>query len=285
VAIYARDASSGALSLLEVSEDELDGATAACDLVIAPDGHHLYVTTNTGITILARDAVSGLLSAAGAVPGQDIVQLTLSPDGSNLYGLAWPPLGGPIVIAFARDSVSGGLTHLEDEPEPIGGGAQGGGAGMTLAMSPDGRHLYSTAGNRASIGIFARDAASGEITLLGTQDQPELGSAGPMLGGHATLFSPDGRRLFMLCRSRGISVWDRTPSTGALEFLERVRNDAASGISGIGDPGGAAFSPGGGHFYVTSVLGAFASFTVPEPAGAALGVAACAALGLLARRA
>ena len=71
VAIFSRDATTGALTYLGKKTDEVDGATmlaGARSLARSPDGRYVYVSaiTDNSITVFNRDSVTGNLSFAMA---------------------------------------------------------------------------------------------------------------------------------------------------------------------------------------------------------------------------
>jgi 6-phosphogluconolactonase (cycloisomerase 2 family) len=161
----------------------LDGAT---DIDLSPDGRSLYVTSFRGdaITAFARDPSSGALTEAGcwaehatrgctSARGLDgAYDVAISGDGRNVYVAARI---SSAVATFARDGETGLLTQLGGENGCISqAGADGcrpstspsllGARGV--AVSPDGRTVYSGAFSASALSIFRRKATTGALRQL-----------------------------------------------------------------------------------------------------------------------
>lgn len=189
-------------------------------MAISPDGRQLYMATassggdrrSTEGTILAfsRDPDTGILTqlpgpagclvtdgregcgaarALGNWPTQ-LPELALSRDGSNLYAAfltGGTGLSGGVSV-FRRDPANGALAQLPGDEGCISErGIQGCRSGRGLdvptgvTVSPDGRNVYVTAFNSASIAAFAR-RPSGALrqleTVVGVQHALALSSDG-----------------------------------------------------------------------------------------------------------
>lgn len=189
-------------------------------MAISPDGRQLYMATassggdgrSTEGTILAfsRDPDTGILTqlpgpagclvtdgregcgaarALGNWPTQ-LPELALSRDGSSLYAAfltGGTGLSGGVSV-FRRDPANGALAQLPGDEGCISGrGIQGCRSGRGLdvptgvTVSPDGRNVYVTAFNSASIATFAR-RPSGALrqleTVVGVQHALALSSDG-----------------------------------------------------------------------------------------------------------
>jgi 6-phosphogluconolactonase (cycloisomerase 2 family) len=195
VAVLARDAATSRLTpagcvrqgaattACPGSARNLDGAT---DVDISPDGRSVYVTSFRGdaITAFARDPRSGALTEAGCwaqgakrgcekARGLDgAYDLAISRDGRSVYVAA---RFSRAIATFARDGASGRLA------QPAGAGgcvAQGGADGCRpttspslrgvrgVAVSPDGRNVYSGAFSASALSIFKRSTATGALRQL-----------------------------------------------------------------------------------------------------------------------
>ncbi|MCH5375077.1 MAG: beta-propeller fold lactonase family protein, partial [Planctomycetes bacterium] len=150
--VYTRDPVTGAISLLESfrdGQDGVDGMDGARSGVVSSDGRHVYVAglNEDAIAVFSRDLLTGRLTFVEAVrdnvngvDGLDYpTNITLSPDGGSLY--AGSGLEDAVAV-FDRDAVSGRLSFLESHHDGVDG-VDGLDYVETVAVSPDGRHMYS----------------------------------------------------------------------------------------------------------------------------------------------
>jgi 6-phosphogluconolactonase (cycloisomerase 2 family) len=197
VAIFDRDTTTGALTQKVgtagcVSETGSGGTcqdgTAVAGTVgvgVSPNGQTVYVAsiTSDAIAIFDRDLTTGALTqkvgTAGCVSEtgtggacQDGVgldsaeQAAVSPDGSSLYGASSTGAAVPI---FDRDLTTGALTQKAGiagcVSETGTGGACQDGRGLVgvaaVAISADGRSVYTVARSSDAVGIFDRDTTGG----------------------------------------------------------------------------------------------------------------------------
>jgi hypothetical protein len=183
VAVFARDASTGALTQL--------GGTNGC---VSEDGTGWLCATGHGL---------------GLPYG-----VTVSPDGKSVY-VASLNLGA--VAVFSRDLTTGALTQL---PGTAGcfsntgsdGCARGrglGGASHTV-VSPDGKNVYVSAdGGTPAVAAFSRDTSTGALTqLTGTVGcVSETGNSGDCSDDHAldgatrAVISSDGQFDYVISHS------------------------------------------------------------------------------------
>lgn len=226
VAAFSRDAVTGALTPIgTVVDDEptIDGLDDAREMVLSPDGLHLYVasTDDDGVTTLARDPGTGALTYVGLLPlGQPLFTLAISPDGKHLY----TQLGdsGPAAV-LSRDVTTGVLTDTSLRvtlPTNLASGIITG-----VAISPDGTTAYSAGGDR--IVTFTRDATTGMLTqvqdLAVPQPVRDIGTFELPAIEHVVV-SPDGDTVYALGTGwysvveyyRFFGAFDRDAATGLL---------------------------------------------------------------------
>lgn len=248
IVAFARDRTTGALTYLPGTDGcvSVGGNDGPCvegavnvpwDLVVSPDGRHLYVTLrDRGVAVFERDARTGKVTALPSP--EDIVYLgtgweepqgiDVSRDGKTVYvaaddsTAAYGPVRG-LVVALARDPHSGVLTPLAGEvgcasAHPVPGCARGRGlfAAFDVVVPRDGRNVYVAAPNSGAIAVFARDRSGGLRQLAGgagcvasSSDEGCVLATG--LGVTTGLaVSPDGRNVYATSSDRGsIAVFRR----------------------------------------------------------------------------
>lgn len=258
LAVFDRDPSAGALfqkagTLGCISNGGSGGACTSAtgmtnlfESAVSPDGRQFYGADAGGnLLVFDRDPASGVLTqkagAAGCLNNTGILGCTnadalailiavaLSPDGRHLYAAA---AGDDAVSAFSRDPATGVLTQLAGTAKctnETGSDGCADGRGLdftiTLAVSPDGRNVYSVGSDSDAIAIFDRDLVSGALTqkagVAGCIS--ESGSGGECTDGRAldgpqsVAVSADGERVFVGTNaSRALVIFHRDPATGAL---------------------------------------------------------------------
>ena len=154
VAVFAREAGSGALSQPAAAcvADQIVGplgpvaSTAGCvpaqglagasDVALSPDGSHVYVAAAAAdaVALLARDPASGALEQ---------------------------PIGPSACVSTAPPGAAGPLTDPQcGSAAPLAGAS-------AVAVSADGRHVYVAAPGSRTVSAFAREPASGALSLVG----------------------------------------------------------------------------------------------------------------------
>jgi DNA-binding beta-propeller fold protein YncE len=266
----------------------LDGAH---DALVSPDGRHLYVASFQGdsLSIFARQARSGRLTQLPGAEGcfidgpfgfdcsdadglDGIGGLAISPDGRNLYAASF--VSGAL-STFERDRTSGTLTQLECIADDIGlfgeracSGATGLYGVTSVAVSPDGRHVYATGALSNTVATFARGSAGALRQLAGPAgcviestlelEQPlDCARAPGLEGAGSVAVSPDGRHVYVASlRSAAVAVFGRARGTGVLTPLGCLSEARAVGpcrsaraLEGAFD---VSVSPDGRNVYVAT---------------------------------
>ncbi|MDY7095069.1 MAG: beta-propeller fold lactonase family protein [Acidobacteriota bacterium] len=266
------------LQTLEDGEDEVQGLDGAFAVAVSPDdsGEYVYVTglAEDSLAIFIRDAVTGELAPLdllqqGEVQGALIIDglagagaLTLSPDGEDLYVAS---VSQDKVAHFRRDDGTGLLTFVAAIQDGEAQGAvtiDGLDQPSSLAVSPDGEHLYVTGANDDAVAVFARDGV-GALTFV----EAQVGLEG-LAGASAVVVSPDpdgagaeagGDHVYVAGANDGaVVVFQRAPELdgggganpdfGKLTFLERQQSAT---IPGLAEASALAISPDGLNLYVT----------------------------------
>jgi DNA-binding beta-propeller fold protein YncE len=123
---------------------------------LSPDGGLAQIAESFGCIVLAR--ADDFCTQGRAVAAPEGV--AVSPGGDSLYVAAF---GSGAVDAFARDRPSGGMTQLGGRRACVGARGRLGcttGRSMrgtaSVAVSPDGRHVYATAFASNAVTVFRR---------------------------------------------------------------------------------------------------------------------------------
>jgi DNA-binding beta-propeller fold protein YncE len=154
-----------------------EGLGGPVAMALSPDGAHAYVASGRdgALAVLRRDARTGRLSfiedqvnGVGGVDGLGTPAgpraVDVSPDGRHVYVAA----AEGAVAVFGRDASTGTLAFVEAKRDGIDGVAGLNGA-WSVAVSPDGRHLYTASFADQAVAVFARNATTGALTFVETQ--------------------------------------------------------------------------------------------------------------------
>ena len=167
-------------------------------------------------------------------PGWYFRDVVVTADGA--YAYAAIELNGAL-LSFSRNTTTGALTQLPGTTgcisEDGSGGACVDGKALTgidqLALSPDGAHLYATAGGASDAVLsFSRNSGTGQLTqLAGTAGCiSETGTGGLCVDGKGlddavhVVVSPDGAHVYAVSQaSSAVTIFSRNSGTGALTQL------------------------------------------------------------------
>jgi DNA-binding beta-propeller fold protein YncE len=267
VAVFERETGTGVLGSLTFvavyrdGEDGVDGLARAWSVVVSPDNKNVYVTGNDddALAVFSRDPVSGTLKflevhkdgVAGVDGLKGAYAVTVSPDNKHVYVTSDPAgVQDDAVTVFARETISGTLTYIDSIVNVVGD--EVGLAGpASVAVSPDGRHVYVAADIDDAVTVFSRQPISGTLSFVQTIDESDLGLE-TLDGAHSVVVSPDNKGVFVVTRGADtLLVFGRNPFTGHLNFLELHRDDV-SGVDGLSEGRTVAVSPGSENVYVAA---------------------------------
>jgi len=271
LAVFDRDASTGALTFVEVHKDGVsgvDGLSGAHAVVVSADGSSVYVgaINDDAVAVFERDAVTGRLTflerhkdGVGGVEGLDFVRdLALSSDGTQLYATG---LSEGALVVFNRNAGTGRLSFLgilrHETSEADTFSFRGG-----VAASPDGQHIYATDELDNAVAILARDEPQ-TLPSFSTSLQAAVSGIDVLSKPSAVTLSSDGKYLYAN-GNHAIGIYSVEDGSGAggaansgpLNFLAAYEggpgNEDFPGVSGL------AVSPDGKHLYATMYNGLLA---------------------------
>ncbi len=183
VAVFARDASTGALTFVEAQIHLIggvDGIDRPTAVAVSPDGTSVYVTGHDdgAVAAFARDVATGALTFVeferdrGDVTGLGgAFAVAVSPDGAYVY------VAGEnenAISVFKRDAATSALSFVEAK---IDGrlGVDGINRASAIAVSPDGAHVYVAGHEDDAVAVFAADRCGNG--LIGSDEQCDDGNA------------------------------------------------------------------------------------------------------------
>ncbi|WP_309018324.1 beta-propeller fold lactonase family protein [Pelagicoccus sp. SDUM812003] len=212
------------------------------------------------LVFIEQHRASDFLSSGIEEP-YDVV---VSPDGAHLYA-ALQKYGNSAVAWFSRDLETGTLGYQGAlDKSQLGAGVLSG--LRSLALSPDGKHLYGASMFSDSLLGFARDAVSGQLTL---QDAIYDGMAGVdgLDGPWSIVVSPDGKHLYVAAFDDDkVSVFSRNATTGRISF-QGVYEEGDQGVEELSEPSEIAISPDGQHLYVALYSNQIVTFDRDDASG------------------
>jgi 6-phosphogluconolactonase (cycloisomerase 2 family) len=259
VAAFSRDPTTGALSYLGMHQDGaggLDGLDGAEWVAVSPDGHHVYAAAGTddAVVVFSRNRATGTLSyvetqkdGVGVDGLGGACCLAISPDGHHVY------VAGPVddaVTVFSRDPATGALTFVEMRRDGVAG-VDGLESTYSVAVSPDGHHVYATGSiSDNAVAVFSRDRSTGELTFV-EMEQDGVGGVNGLYGATSVSVSPDGDHVYVAGRfDDAVAVFGRNPADGKLTFVE-MEQDGVGGVDGLQSAGNVTVSPDGDHVFVS----------------------------------
>jgi 6-phosphogluconolactonase (cycloisomerase 2 family) len=181
--------------------------------------------------------------------------VAVSSDGAHVYATAG---SGNALVAFERDARTGKLTHVQTVLDNTGG-VDGLNTAGSVALSPDGAHVYTTSAGESAISVFSRDAGTGMLTFVEAEFEGAAGVLG-LEAAHESVVSPDGAHVYVASPGRAagmppvpgrVSLFDRDASSGALTFVGVVTDDVG-GVTGLDGVSSVTVSPDGAHVYTTA---------------------------------
>ncbi len=244
-------------------------------LTISPDGQFVYVANavKDAIVVFERNNTNGFLSSFEAIeegdpyscitiPGNPpclidgldgATDVATSPDGQYLYVAS---VVDDAVVVLQRRSTNDTLRYRQTIKN--GGSVTGLDGVRSVAVSPDGQHVYVASdgpGTSDYVTVFARNNQTGRLTFVTAYSRLTLGRSPRYLSGASDVtLSPDGSFVYVAAlNDDAIVAFRRNVVSGELTVLDNYR-DGVGGLTGLNGARGAAISPDGLNAYVTSAF-------------------------------
>jgi 6-phosphogluconolactonase (cycloisomerase 2 family) len=260
IAVFSRNSTTGALTFVENQRDGVggvDGLDGANSVAVSADGNHLYAASwdDEAVAVFSRNTATGALTfvevhkdGVGGVDGLNgALAVTISPDGKHLYAAG---NDDNAVAVFSRNPTTGALAFLEFQKDGVGG-VDGLSGAYSMAVTPDGKHLYVGGIGDDAVAVFSRNSTTGALTFLEVQRDGVAGDD-PFHGILSMTISPGGEHLYVGAEfDNSVAVFSRDSTTGALTFVEDQR-DGEGGVDGLFGPRLVTVSPDGKHLYAAS---------------------------------
>lgn len=262
VAVFVRNSSTGELLFNEVQKDGLvgvDGLDGVESVLMTPDGDHVYAASpfEPAVASFALDAfdegldyLTRVLQEPYPIPFLSLIHLNLAvlPDSTQL--LVSNSFEGTLAV-FDRNFSNGALTL--DSTLHDGSGVRAMRGAQSVVASPDGKHVYAMGSEGSLISAFARDAASGVLSLLSTAGLYGEDPHAIVPPYRRAAMSPDGLFLYEArFRDDAIASYQRDAGTGALTA------SAGATVAAVPDlvrPTDVVVSPDGTSLYAVGDLG------------------------------
>ena len=163
VSMYTIDTTTGAL--MPNGEITNDGSKA---VVVDPSGRFAYVGNSGGVSMYSIDTTTGKLTSIGT-EAQGVLSLVVHPSGKFAYATVGlpgcrfncpPTAAASYVLAYTLNATTGVLASNGTAPTEQ--------SPTSIAIAPSGKFAYVANYDSHSISMYAIDAVTGTLTLIGT---------------------------------------------------------------------------------------------------------------------
>ncbi len=260
VAVLARNAASGALSLVEVqreSDPAIDGLDGAEAVAVSPDGADVYVASldDDAVAVFQRNAETGGLvfvqrlkdGFGGLELGviDEPVAIVVTPDGHQVLVASQ---ASDSLAVFDRDAETGLLSFAQVLRDGAGG-VDGLDFAQSVIVSPGGQFVYVAGLADDGIARFTRDLDSGHLTFASVV-RDGVGGVDGLDGVRGLGISPDGLFVFAASfNADALAIFARDGGDGSLSPLY-VAREGVGGVVGLDGARAVAGSPDGQHLYL-----------------------------------
>lgn len=155
-----------------------------------------------------------------------------------------------LIVGLVGNTASAHGAALEFVDAELEGenGVQGLAGVLAVAVSPDGRNVYTVAPSSDAVMVFTRDTATGALTQLEVE-KDGVGNVDGIAYPAAIVVSPDGQHVYVAgSRDDAVTSFSRDSATGALTFLE-AQKEGTAGVEGIRYARALAITPDGEFVY------------------------------------
>lgn len=274
IGIFNRDLVTGELTFDSVVTDGvgLDGLAGVTALAVTADGLSLFAvgSTDDALVAFARNPATGALTfqdveqegVAGVVGLDRPLDVAISPDGTHIYTAAGGSenfSGSNALAFFTWDAGGGNLGFVEAYVEAASQGPNtidGLHWVSSVVVSPDGAHVYATAGVELAgdqdwIAVFSRSQATGALTWIEAIDHFVFCDIDVLFQFETyAAIHPGGERVFITSGAEAVAEFARDPVTGGLTFADAICLFDDNLSIGINLPRRLALDPTGRHVYV-----------------------------------
>ena len=167
VAIYAINATTGALTSTGTINGNCPGLCLPSSMVVDPSGRLAYVANGGGgvpfnVAMYAINSTTGALTSIGAIAaGTDPLSVAVDPAGKFAYVANWTGYDtNGSVSTYTIDATTGGLTPI--------GTIDTGLSPTSIAIHPSGKFAYVTNSGSNNVSMYTIDATTGALTFTGT---------------------------------------------------------------------------------------------------------------------
>ena len=284
--VYGRDRVTGDLTFIEslanmgmdAFGNTITGLDGASNVIVSADGRYVYVASELDRTIaffVKHDGdnqltfiSSTVLDVAGNPVNVDLPSdMAFIPDGSVLIVTSetgnrvdFFEVGGSGDLVFQSSLVDGGRDSGMTTIDGLAGAS-------SIAVSPDGRHMYVTGATDNAIAVFSEPTEGPEmsgfasplfIQKLANGDMDASLNVVSGLGGASSVeVSPDGMHVYVTGETdSSIAVFSRDSGTGELTFVESLTDSGLDSMSNSVEnllaPASVSISPEGTIVYVAA---------------------------------
>ena len=245
LAVFARDATTSSVYFLPAHVQEnlvggvvgLDGASSVS---VFPDDSAVAVTgrVDSSLVLFSRNPATDDLDFEQAIFDEATTaqnlggasSVVVSQDSNHIYVGAFID---DAITHFVR--VGPGLTfdYFSEVVDDLDG-VNGIDGVTSMALSPDGTHLYATGQVDDALAVFQRNSATGALTYL-TEYRNGVGGIAGISGASSVLVSAEGTRVVVAGRDDNSVAIFRRDATGELVFLDLLVDgvDGADGLAGV----------------------------------------------------
>ena len=178
---------------------------------------------------------------------QGINDVIISPDGRHVYAVGFQDNS---LTTFRRDPQTGQLTFVKTLFNGVEG-VDGLKAASSVAITPDGSHVYAIGFEDNAIAVFNRDPTSGVLTFVETHKNGLNDITG--LSGAYGVAATNNHIYVASAYDDSITVFSRELSTGKLTFV--TSHKASDGIQGLSGASAVTVTPDGLHVIVAAPKG------------------------------